>query len=107
MKSVDRLVRQAVYSASRVGAVAQLGERLNGIQEVVGSIPIGSTNTFPRLVRLALISLRLVFLQFTRSHLSDIPQLYLAAWLTPGGAALPGAPKSASALAPPRAWGPA
>ena len=25
------------------GAVAQLGERLNGIQEVVGSIPIGST----------------------------------------------------------------
>jgi O-acetyl-ADP-ribose deacetylase len=27
------------------GAVAQLGERLNGIQEVVGSIPIGSTRT--------------------------------------------------------------
>ena len=27
-----------------VGAVAQLGERLNGIQEVVGSIPISSTN---------------------------------------------------------------
>jgi hypothetical protein len=26
-----------------VGAVAQLGERLNGIQEVVGSIPISST----------------------------------------------------------------
>ncbi len=25
------------------GAIAQLGERLNGIQEVVGSIPIGST----------------------------------------------------------------
>jgi hypothetical protein len=25
------------------GAVAQLGERLNGIQEVVGSTPIGST----------------------------------------------------------------
>ena len=25
------------------GAVAQLGERLNGIQEVVGSIPSGST----------------------------------------------------------------
>ena len=25
------------------GAVAQLGERLNGIQEVVGSIPINST----------------------------------------------------------------
>ena len=27
----------------RSGPVAQLGERLNGIQEVVGSIPIGST----------------------------------------------------------------
>ena len=31
-------------SAIKVGAVAQLGERLNGIQEVVGSIPISSTN---------------------------------------------------------------
>lgn len=28
----------------KCGAIAQLGERLNGIQEVVGSIPIGSTN---------------------------------------------------------------
>ena len=28
------------------GAVAQLGERLNGIQEVVGSIPISSTISF-------------------------------------------------------------
>ena len=27
----------------RYGAVAQLGERLNGIQEVVGSIPSSST----------------------------------------------------------------
>ena len=26
----------------QVGAVAQLGERLNGIQEVRGSIPLGS-----------------------------------------------------------------
>ena len=33
------------------GAVAQLGERLNGIQEVVGSIPIGSTITNPVLKR--------------------------------------------------------
>ena len=29
--------------ASGVGAIAQLGERLNGIQEVSGSIPLGST----------------------------------------------------------------
>src|SRR5437867_9982048 len=31
------------------GAVAQLGERLNGIQEVDGSIPFGSTNLINRL----------------------------------------------------------
>ena len=35
------------------GAVAQLGERLNGIQEVRGSIPLGSTNQtkIPNLIR--------------------------------------------------------
>src|SRR5690606_17127577 len=32
----------------REGAIAQLGERLNGIQEVVGSIPIGSTTPLSR-----------------------------------------------------------
>ena len=32
----------SVYTILK-GAVAQLGERLNGIQEVVGSIPISST----------------------------------------------------------------
>ena len=36
---------EAVTSAKRDGAIAQLGERLNGIQEVVGSIPIGSTKS--------------------------------------------------------------
>ncbi len=30
--------------AARDGAVAQLGERVNGIHEVRGSIPLGSTN---------------------------------------------------------------
>jgi hypothetical protein len=29
------------------GALAQLGERLICIQEVIGSIPIGSTNLIP------------------------------------------------------------
>jgi hypothetical protein len=29
------------------GAIAQLGERLDGIQEVVGSIPTGSTSPSP------------------------------------------------------------
>jgi hypothetical protein len=28
------------------GAIAQLGERFNGIEEVVGSIPSGSTKFF-------------------------------------------------------------
>ena len=34
-----------LYDRLRVGAVAQLGERLNGIQEVRGSIPLGSTKS--------------------------------------------------------------
>jgi hypothetical protein len=29
---------------SEIGAIAQLGERLHGMQEVSGSIPLGSTN---------------------------------------------------------------
>ena len=31
------------------GAIAQLGERFNGIEEVVGSIPSGSTNHLPKI----------------------------------------------------------
>src|SRR5690606_26182646 len=33
----------------RPGAIAQLGERLHGMQEVSGSIPLGSTILFPPL----------------------------------------------------------
>ena len=33
------------------GAIAQLGERYNGIVEVTGSIPVGSTNSMKGLVR--------------------------------------------------------
>ena len=33
------------YAAQSVGALAQLGERLICIQEVSGSIPLGSTNS--------------------------------------------------------------
>ena len=32
------------------GAIAQLGERYNGIVEVTGSIPVGSTNLLKGLV---------------------------------------------------------
>ncbi len=35
-----------VDSISRIGAVAQLGERMTGSHEVRGSIPLGSTNDF-------------------------------------------------------------
>lgn len=37
------LTPTALVARSGCGAVAQLGERDNGIVEVVGSIPIGST----------------------------------------------------------------
>jgi hypothetical protein len=46
------------------GAVAQLGARLDGIEEVVGSNPIGSTNF--RWAR---------FLQIVRSHRLVLPLL--------------------------------
>ncbi len=42
-----RYVRVRPRPFPACGAVAQLGERLNGIQEVVGSIPIGSTFLLP------------------------------------------------------------
>ena len=32
-----------IWPPAVLGAIAQLGERLNGIQEVSGSIPLGST----------------------------------------------------------------
>ena len=36
--------RRAVHAPNWFGAIAQLGERLHGMQEVSGSIPLGSTN---------------------------------------------------------------
>ena len=37
------------YKILQIGALAQLGERYNGIVEVRGSIPLGSTKTPKRL----------------------------------------------------------
>ena len=52
--ALDWLGSRGLYAAlSSVGAIAQLGERLNGIQEVSGSIPLGSTNVIKELCRLA------------------------------------------------------
>ena len=36
-------MKMKINSFASFGAVAQLGERFNGIEEVVGSIPISST----------------------------------------------------------------
>ena len=44
----DHLRALALVPTRKRGAVAQLGERLNGIQEVDGSIPFGSTNRISR-----------------------------------------------------------
>src|ERR1700733_7298476 len=59
---LDMAAKQGLYPASLRGAIAQLGERLNGIQEVVGSIPIGSTrrNRGPRVCREITASRRLL-----------------------------------------------
>ena len=38
-------------AVQRFGAIAQLGERYNGIVEVIGSIPFGSTNSIKGFVR--------------------------------------------------------
>ncbi len=40
---MNLLARLTLQYKNQFGAVAQLGERLHGMQEVVGSIPIGST----------------------------------------------------------------
>jgi hypothetical protein len=46
---LDPLSRGRLYAASHpAGAIAQLGERLNGIQEVRGSTPLGSTTVSPK-----------------------------------------------------------
>ena len=45
-------VTQHIFPATSVGAVAQLGERNNGIVEVVGSIPSSSTKNFKGFVEI-------------------------------------------------------
>ena len=41
-----------------IGAIAQLGERFNGIEEVVGSIPSGSTNQINHLAKVIVSATR-------------------------------------------------
>ena len=42
----DKKAIASIDTRSGCGAIAQLGERLNGIQEVSGSIPLSSTKSF-------------------------------------------------------------
>ena len=49
-----------VFCPSRHGPVAQLGARLNGIQEVTGSIPVRSTN-LSNILGLSKPNLRVIF----------------------------------------------
>jgi hypothetical protein len=43
MKKVRDRRRKSLYECVPFGAVAQLGERMHGMHEVTGSIPVGST----------------------------------------------------------------
>ena len=54
-KTIDILMKYVIIqklsdSTTEFGGIAQLGERLNGIQEVSGSIPLISTKS-PEIVR--------------------------------------------------------
>ncbi len=49
-----------IISATKQGDIAQLGERLNGIQEVVGSIPIISTKSLKQGNHLAFLRTKIV-----------------------------------------------
>ena len=44
------IIQKLSEQRTKYGGIAQLGERLNGIQEVSGSIPLISTKTLKRLV---------------------------------------------------------
>ena len=44
---LSKSAAEALRSSYRLGGIAQLGERLNGIQEVSGSIPLISTKKHP------------------------------------------------------------
>ena len=43
-QKICAIIQKLFDSATEYGGIAQLGERLNGIQEVSGSIPLISTN---------------------------------------------------------------
>jgi hypothetical protein len=65
------------------GAIAQLGERFNGIEEVVGSIPSGSTKFIKYLfLRLPIRKAKSYYQIATSSPLADqhLPHKLSVAW---------------------------
>ena len=48
---LGRIRKHSLAYMNGIGAIAQLGERLHGMQEVRGSIPLGSTITFQKVVQ--------------------------------------------------------
>jgi hypothetical protein len=54
-----RRASRIIAGDAPVGAIAQLGERLHGMQEVGGSIPPGSTN-FPAISIQAAVSIQAI-----------------------------------------------
>ncbi len=51
---INPVIDSPVFSVAIYGAIAQLGERLTGSQEVVGSIPSSSTNKIKGLTHFGL-----------------------------------------------------
>ncbi len=51
-----------------IGGIAQLGERLHGMQEVIGSIPFTSTNKLSESI------VEKIFLAGPQSLLSEVPR---------------------------------
>ncbi len=66
MKNLDSRTPRVLYNKIQTqgGGIAQLGERLNGIQEVSGSIPLTSTKRYQGVGRNRLAPFSLVFSLF-------------------------------------------
>ena len=68
---------KAVWQQTKYGGIAQLGERLNGIQEVSGSIPLISTKNLRNLrISEVFLILRHKNIAFY-PHFAELPDTYL------------------------------
>ena len=81
-KSVDKFSNTVLVGcarkaqAQRSGVVAQMGERLNGIQEVRGSIPLSSTKIIEGLTEIVIPSIFFVLpYNYPSAQLTASPQM--------------------------------